>query len=586
MSTSHCSPTSLRYLLVVLLLCLPLISLAARVEVRIEGIEDIYKDNVRALLWIERDRAAPDLTEAGIRIRHRHAPAQIRTALKPFGLYNVSVDADLEPGDGERPWVATYRIAPGEPVRVTEVDYQVFGPGADDPARPLEFPLKPGAVLLHADYEDAKNEVLAAFARAGYLDVWLPRHRVLVDPEALAAQVAFHVETGPRYRFGQVSFQQDLLNERLIRRYLPFQPGDVYDSNQLLLLQSRLLATDYFQTIELIPQLEAASDDHRVPIEVIASANKANQYRLGLGYGTDVGPRTTLEWRRRHLNEWGHRFRAETMLALQAQQAMVDYRIPIGQPTTDYISVRPEWIAFDTSSRKGHRYTLATAYSTVTRRGWRQAFGVDYTYEDASVIDARSPIGSYLVLHASWSRTISDSAMFTNDGYRLRAALLSGSGTSHYLSGLVHGKWIKSFWDDYRLITRADVGATLARNVHDVPTSRRFFAGGDSTLRGWAFESLGPKNPRTGRTVGGRYLGVGSVELERRIQGNWSGAVFTDFGNAFDPDYPDQIEASAGVGVRWRSPIGQVRFDVALPLTKEGSKDYPVRLHLVLGPDL
>jgi translocation and assembly module TamA len=131
---------------------------------------------------------------------------------------------------------------------------------------------------------------------------------------------------------------------------------------------------------------------------------------------------------------------------------------------------------------------------------------------------------------------------------------------------------------------------TLAADLGEIPASRRFFTGGDNSIRGWAFNTLGPTDPLNGETVGGRYLGVGSLELERTIRGPWSAAVFTDFGNAFDPSYDNTYEQSVGFGVRWASPIGPVRVDLAFALTHQGYEMFdgipPARLVFVIGPDL
>jgi translocation and assembly module TamA len=117
----------------------------------------------------------------------------------------------------------------------------------------------------------------------------------------------------------------------------------------------------------------------------------------------------------------------------------------------------------------------------------------------------------------------------------------------------------------------------------DVPASQRFFAGGDNSLRGWSLDGLGPIDPQTGKVIGGRYLAVGSLEAQTPLRGALSGALFTDFGNAFDPDYDSDFEQSAGLGLRYATPIGPVRIDVAYALTKD---DGGFRLHFGLGPDL
>ena len=237
---------------------------------------------------------------------------------------------------------------------------------------------------------------------------------------------------------------------------------------------------------------------------------------------------------------------------------------------------------------------MRAAHSVITPGGWRRTAGIDYQFEDYEINETGSEQVNELVPNISWSKTVSDDPIYTTNGYRLKYVLLGAvegvTSNATYLSGGISAKYIRGFADKYRFITRTDLGATFANSVDDLPASRRFYAGGDSSIRGWGFDALGPNDPVTDQTVGGRYLAVGSLELEREITGPWSAAVFTDFGNAFDPDYEQQFEQSVGVGLRWRSPIGQVRFDVAFALTKdEGDDKYgfpPTRLHLVIGPDL
>jgi translocation and assembly module TamA len=233
-------------------------------------------------------------------------------------------------------------------------------------------------------------------------------------------------------------------------------------------------------------------------------------------------------------------------------------------------------------------YALQVAHSVVTPGGWRRSAGIDYRYEDYEVADEDAEAVNELVPNISWAKTVTDDPIYTSNGYRIRFTLLGTVegliSSASYLSGTMRMKWITSFWDDYRLITRTDLGATWADSLYDLPASRRFFAGGDNSIRGWAFDVLGPNDPVTNEALGGRYLAVGSVELERRIKGDWSAAVFTDFGNAFDPDFEKDVEVGAGLGLRWRSPIGQIRMDVALALTKDDPPN--PRLHLVIGPDL
>ena len=570
-------------------------AVALKLDVKVEGLQGEQQVNVQALLAIYQERKDPDLGPDRLRALHGLAPDQIRDALAPFGLYRVDVkDSLTEPPDPNGTWVATYQVDPGPPVKIGRVSYQVTGPGADNPALPKEFPMKVGDVLLHAKYEKAKSDLRYAAASNGYLDYQLIRHQVLIDPVAYEALVELHVDTGPQYHLGEVRFKQDLLDDDLLRRYVRFKPGDVYDPDRLLALQSRLLGTEYYDSVELEPRRDLSEEGNRVPIEVSAIRNKPNKYRVGLGYATDLGPRLTLDWRRRYWNRWGHNSRTQLTLSPGYSSWNFDYRIPIRDPVRDYLRIKPEITYYDTTTHQGWVNSVEVARSIVTPGRWRRTIGISYRYEDYSINDVEADAINELVPYITWAKTVTDDAIYTKKGYRLKYGIFGTTDAlispASYLSGTLDFKWIRAFWDNYRFITRTELGVTWANSVDDLPASRRFYAGGDSSIRGWGFDALGPNDPVTDETVGGRYLAVGSLELERRIKGPWSAAVFTDFGNAFDPDYEQSFEQSVGAGLRWLSPIGQIRFDVAFALTKDDADSTgglpPARLHFVIGPDL
>ena len=576
-----------RSLLLCLVLGLPLPTMALSLKVKVEGVEGQERKNVLAMLAIYQEQNDKDLTVPRLLALHRRAPDQIRDALAPFGLYRVQVDDSLQQPDagGDR-WAATYRIDPGSPVKIGSVDYQITGPGADNPAFPKAFPMQPGAVLLHADYDKAKAEITAIASEQGYLDAKLVRHIVLVDPVAYDARIEFHLETGPRYYLGQVSFDQDLLSDDYLRKFVDFKPGAVYNPDVLLGLQGKLIGMEYYKNVEIVPLKDQAGPDRQVPIRVVAERNKANKYRVGVGFATDIGPRFSLDYRRRYIGRRGHKLKTEIEVAPVTQSLVAEYRIPFRNPVADYVLIRPEIYSYDTASRQGTLYKFGAAQSIVTRGGWRRNLGVDYRYEDYKISDDENNSFNGLVPYASWSRVDADDPINTNNGYRLRF-LLQGTARNvlsetSFLSGSASLKWIKTLGRGNRFITRADLGATWAASVEDVPASQRFFAGGDNSIRGWGLDALGPRDA-SGEVVGGRYLAVGSLEYDRQIKGPWGVAVFTDFGNAFDPAYNADWEQSVGAGLRFATPIGPVRVDVAYALTKDPPG---FRLHLGLGPDL
>jgi translocation and assembly module TamA len=159
---------------------------------------------------------------------------------------------------------------------------------------------------------------------------------------------------------------------------------------------------------------------------------------------------------------------------------------------------------------------------------------------------------------------------------------LLGSDTA-FLQLETAGKVILPLWSTARVLMRAEAGWTIKDDFNDLPFSVRYFAGGDNSVRGYDYKTLGPTDAE-GQVVGGTDKLVGSIEFDQRILANWSLAAFVDTGNAFDNFKDLSLKTSVGAGIRWYSPLGPVRFDVAVPLDNDAPDDY--RIHITLGPDL
>jgi len=132
-----------------------------------------------------------------------------------------------------------------------------------------------------------------------------------------------------------------------------------------------------------------------------------------------------------------------------------------------------------------------------------------------------------------------------------------------------------------RVIARGRLGTTWTDEFHQLPSSIRFFAGGAQSVRGYAYQSLGPRDDN-GQVIGGQHLMVGSIELEHSLNSKWGAALFYDGGNAIDK-FTDKLERGAGFGLRWKSPVGAVRVDLASAVSRDG---HPWRIHFNIGPDL
>ena len=561
---------------------LPLAVYPLDVRITVKGLNGDLKTNVLAFLSVEQEKKRESLTPSRLRLLHKRATEEIRKALQPFGYFKPRVEGRLEQKD-EIYWL-TYQIEPGPQVRLGEVDFQVAGEGRNDPRVNTRFPLSEGDALDQVAYEKAKQQLLADTVEAGYLNARYTKHQLQVDLERYSASIRLHLDTGVRFFFGEVHFLQDVMNPEFLNRYVRFRPGDPYSYEKLLTLQSNLIDSEYFKSVEVHAQRERAEGD-RVPIDIELTPNKRDRYRIGLGYSTDTGPRLTLDWKRRRVGPNGHRMRSELRVSKPHSTLSAEYLIPLQRPSKDYLSYGASSDRYDTDSRKGYLTLVNARQSVGSEIGWRRTVGLDYSYESYELAD-QEDIAFLLVPNIQWTRLKTDKKDFLLSGYkldyRLEGAYDKFFSKTSYLQFSTHDKGIYGLNEDWRLLARVDLGATRTDDLLKLPASKRFFAGGDNSIRGFDFEKLGPTNA-DGELVGGRYLAVGSVELERRIAGKWSGAVFFDAGNAFDPDYEAKVEYGAGFGVRWRSPVGPLRVDFASGLSADETQ---LRLHVVIGPEL
>lgn len=555
---------------------------ADSLDFALTGVEGRLARRLTRHLEVAMGERRDDLSPARVRALHRRAPATLARGLEALGYYSARIDAALDADDGH--WHATYRVTVGEPVRVAAVEIGLDGDARLDPAFAdivARFPLRPGDVLHHARYEGGKRDLEHLLADRGYFDARLAHAEVTVDPATLAARVRIAVDSGARYRFGPVLWPDTVLARDVLARFASFETDAPYSAEALLELQSRLADSNYFSSVSVTPRSELAVD-HAVPIAIDVEALKSQRYSLGVGFGTDTGPRGRAAWQRPYVNRRGHWL--ETDLRVSPVQSVLGgtYGIPLAPRHTDSLALRTNLLSEKTDVADTLRLLIG-AERVSTRFGWQERVGLDYEVERFDVGNETETTG-LLVPSVRWTRTWADDRLRTRRGLRLgldlRGAQSSLLSKVSFLQLHLDAKLIRSLGDT-RVIARGEFGATATSDFDRLPVSHRFFAGGDTSLRGFDFRSLGPRD-EDGKVVGGRYLALAGLELEHALRERWSGAVFADFGNAVD-SLSDRFEYSVGVGLRWQSPLGPLRVDIANGLSDD---DRPWRLHIVVGPDL
>lgn len=561
------------------------------VEVRVEGSGfDItnplevtktftLRDNILAFLSIEAARKEGGLSAMQIAQLHREAPKEIREALEPFGYYRPNIQPSLTAEAGSR--IARYVVDPGPPTRVTSLNITIQGPGKNDLQllRLINaFPLKPGDILHHPTYESGKDALLSAATNDGYLDAQWAASEVSVDPEHNAAVIVLVLESGAQFRFGHLTFSGEILDESYLQQYAAFREGDLYSPDKLLDLQAALFDTNYFASVEIFPRRDQAID-RRVPIEVVVTPRERFRYSAGVGYSTDTGPRTSLGWQVRRVNDRGDRFNTIGRWSPIRTSLDMSYIIPLSEPRTDRLEISSGWSDRQLNTGWEEKYVLGVSRTRALGPNLVLTPYITLSTEKY-LLGSDSGRIQLLTPGARLTQLKSDSTNNPRTGHRLSFELRGASedafSDATFVQGSVAAKWVRGLWRGGRVLLRGETATTYLAALEDLPPSMRYFAGGDQSVRGYDYEALSTHGE------GGKQLLVGSAEVDQRFLTNWSAAVFFDAGNAMN-DWGEPLAHGAGVGIRWLSPIGPVRLDVAWAISEA---ENPYRFHITVGPDL
>lgn len=617
-----------------LMLLLPVMAMGAqKVQVQISGLSGEPLDNVRASLSLEQNRQHAGLTERDIRELYTEATAEITVALEPFGYYRAQIEAELEaPKKEGAPWLATFRVDPGEQVPITDMQVVFDGGAAADPELQkiaAGLSLQEGQGLDHRRYEAAKRDLVEQVKSLGYRDASLAGHRVEVDLAPYAAHVLLRVITGPRFVIGAIEFEQDEFEPSYLARYLLIKPGDSYTSNALAEQRRALSRSGYFREVEIEPLPVTAAEPHAIPLRIRLETFPPNRYRARLAWGTDTGVGGQLDWNRRYLGGRGQRFTAG-FAAVEERNKLagdVSYVIPLepleGSMFTLNARHESKDLTFeDVDLDEGGETRIATNLLTM---GWRRPnllwgdFEVEprvglgllsESYDVFEVLFGNLPasvqqiiidrIGreAYDTLKPDFRAVIptlglklrrSDDRLFINNGDSLDLQILGaseavGSNLSFWQVSL--NSWhIRSIGEYSRLLLRTSMGYSDAKssevlgvNFNKMPEYYEFRAGGALSVRGYEFESLYPSDSLTG----GKSELVGSVEYDYEVIPDWSVALFVDAGNAFNRWEDYDAKVGAGIGIRWRSPVGMARIDLGVPL-QDSNEVFQV--YITVGPE-
>lgn len=556
---------------------------ANRVEIRIEGLDAQMAQAMLDGLTLGR-YAGRDVSKAQLQRLVAECEPEARAVLETFGYYDATLAPRIEPGPEVDRVVLT--VTPGSPVLVDALDVDILGDARQIPpvrAALDAFVPRVGEPLDHVLYESSKAAVASALVSAGYLSAQLRTHRVRVSGEARAARIELLWESGERARFGEVQFSGAQFPAAFLQRFIPWSAGDFYSGEQALELQQRLIDADYFALVTVDPDGSRHATGS-IPVGVSLAPAKRSVYSGSLQGSTDTGPGVRIELDRRWVNPAGHKFHIDGDYAEKFKALSAGYRIPLpGRDDRNVdLAVTHRSARTDTSES---RSTRVAASETRQWHGFARTLALQFLTGDFEIASERGN-STLLYFEGALSRTEEDDPVFALHGYSFdiaaRFAPRSAIADTSFAQIGLRAKRVHAFTRRSRLIGRATLAAMAVDEFDELPPELRFFAGGDRSIRGFDYQSIGGINEQ-GEVIGGQFLAVASVEVEHYFSQRWGIALFADAGDAFRNTRFD-ANVGAGAGLRWRSPVGPVRVDIGVPLRSDYGAG--ARLHVVIGPDL
>jgi translocation and assembly module TamA len=511
-------------------------------------------------------------------------PEQINELLATEGYFTPTIRYDLDRRN--KPWIARFNVQPGPPTMVEAVDIRFSGEVATGPnANPQRmnrlrriWSLDPGDRFRQAEWSDAKTELLKGLLNRDYPAAAITNSEARIDPQKNTAVLTVEIDSGPVFTFGELEIQGLSRYPRdIVDRANPIKPGEPYSQDKLNEFQVRMQETGYFRsafaTVDVDPKTP-----HHVPIKVDITENERKRLGLGVGFSTDTGPRGQIKWLDRNFLE--QQWRLESDLRIDRETYLLAGEVFLRPIDIGWIpSVGARYERTDTSGEvndKIRTYARIASPNRVDEKTW----GVGFYADHQQIGDAVSNHRQALVGLFNYTRRRLDHPVTPRSGYLASIELAAGP------SGLVNdtniarvftrGTWIVPLVSRWRSVLRGQVGQVFGGTRQTVPDDLLFRTGGDLTVRGYGYNTLGVSE--SGATVAGTVTAVLSAELVYQITQEWGAAVFTDTGNAADSWSTFEFKRGTGAGARWRSPIGPVNFDLAY-----GHDSHEVRLHFSIG---
>jgi len=544
-----------------------------------ESVTGVLRNNLDIVSWAGRE----DVSEGQLRQLVRTASDQVLSLLTTEGYFSSSVKVELDKRESD--WLVRLLVEAGEPTRVISVDLRITGAIDTDPDQDQRireardaFILNDGMVFRQRDWDTSKQGVEHSLHRRLYAAARVTSSRAAIDPQTRQARLTVDIDTGPPFFFGEVEVNGlQRYPVSTVRNLSPIRPGDPYDEEQLLTFQNRLLRNGRFASAVVW-----ADSDHEqasaAPVYINVVESKARRVELSVGFSTNRGARGAVGYNDLDTFDRGLDFDTRLQIDQVSQTLFAGLALPQNRKGWVY-GIDGKFEEQDIQGVKRTDWSVAGARTYVVETYKSQQI-LQLLAENRRLADSSENNVMALYLAQSWAWNALDDLLAPRKGFF--ADLEVGGSSRDIVSDgtfgrvLANGYYFQPVSTFGTLQLRVEVGALSGDDSVNIPSEYLFRTGGDTSVRGYEFESLGVDV--NGAVVGGRYLLVGSVEYIQWIKPKLGAAIFYDAGNAVQDISDYSAAAGYGVGVRWYSPIGPINFDVAY-----GEETDEFRVHFTAG---
>ena len=552
---------------------------------------DIEIQGIRGYRAIQNTRLNVELIDKEEMDGSERYQALVRKAvdrgLRVFGYYESSVSFELKPRAGALPLLIAH-VKPGEPTKIAGTEIAIEGAAREDDAfSSLRNQLpKQGELVEHQKYDDYKNALAKLALSRGYFDGEFQVARLEISPQTHEAWWRILFDSGQRYHYGHISFSHTQIRSDYLHNMLNIHEGEPYSIADLSELTNDFSSTNWFSSVLLQPQVNA--ENKTVDVDLLLYPRKKNAMELGVGFATDTGPHLQIGWRKPWINSRGHSFRTNMYLSGPKQTIEATYKMPLlKNPLNYYYEFSGGWESEDDNDTKTSALTFAALRYWNNRQGWQYFGGLRVRYDRFTQADVTDhTLLVYPTVGLTRSRLRGGLFPIWGDTQKITVDL----GRKFWASDVDFFKiqastaWIRTFRDNHRIVTRAELGYLNTKDINKIPPALRFFAGGDRSVRGYGYKKISPKN-HEGKLIGASRLAAASLEYQYQVYPNWWAATFVDAGLAANSFSRREIRYGSGVGVRWASPVGAIKFDIATPIhDPDNSKN--IQFYIGLGAEI